>query len=67
MPRAWAPMTKSRCPRNEARIRLRLACFGSGRQGRRVRLHERFYNARRRHSTIGYKSPMKFERQAGVA
>jgi transposase InsO family protein len=28
---------------------------------------ERFYNARRRHSTIGYKSPMEFERQAGLA
>ena len=28
---------------------------------------ERFYNAKRRHSTIGYISPMEFERQAGVA
>ena len=28
---------------------------------------ERFYNARRRHSTIGYRSPMEFEKQAGVA
>ena len=28
---------------------------------------ERFYNAKRRHSTIGYKSPMEFERQAGLA
>jgi putative transposase len=28
---------------------------------------ERFYNARRRHSTIGYRSPMEFERQAGLA
>ena len=28
---------------------------------------ERFYNARRRHSTIGYLSPMEFERQAGFA
>jgi putative transposase len=28
---------------------------------------ERFYNARRRHSTIGYLSPMEFERRAGVA
>jgi transposase InsO family protein len=26
---------------------------------------ERFYNARRRHSTIGYLSPMEFERRAG--
>jgi putative transposase len=26
---------------------------------------ERFYNPRRRHSTIGYLSPMEFERQAG--
>ena len=28
---------------------------------------ECFYNARRRHSTIGYKSPMEFERLAGLA
>ena len=28
---------------------------------------ERFYNAIRRHSTIGYLSPMEFERQAGFA
>ena len=28
---------------------------------------ERFYNPKRRHSTIGYMSPMKFERQAGLA
>ena len=28
---------------------------------------ERFYNVTRRHSTIGYLSPVEFERQAGVA
>src|SRR4249919_837209 len=28
---------------------------------------ERFYNARRRHSTIGYLSPMEFERKVGLA
>jgi putative transposase len=28
---------------------------------------ERFYNPKRRHSRIGYMSPMKFERQAGLA
>ena len=28
---------------------------------------ERFYNPIRRHSTIGYKSPMEFEMQAGLA
>jgi hypothetical protein len=28
---------------------------------------ERFYNSKRRHSTIGYLSPMEFERQAGFA
>src|SRR6187455_2380784 len=28
---------------------------------------ERFYNATRRHSTIGYLSPMEFEAKAGLA
>ena len=28
---------------------------------------KRFYNPKRRHSTIGYVSPMEFERQAGLA
>ena len=28
---------------------------------------ERFYNAKRRHSTIGYMSPVEFEMQAGLA
>ena len=28
---------------------------------------ERFYNPKRRHSTIGYLSPMEFKRQAGLA
>jgi putative transposase len=28
---------------------------------------ERFYNPKRRHSTIGCLSPMEFERQAGFA
>jgi putative transposase len=28
---------------------------------------ERFYNPKRRHSTIGYLSPMEFESQAGLA
>jgi putative transposase len=28
---------------------------------------ERFYNAKRRHSTIGYRSPMEFEMQAALA
>jgi putative transposase len=28
---------------------------------------ERFYNPRRRHSTLGYRSPMEFEMQAGFA
>ena len=28
---------------------------------------ERFYNTVRRHSTIGYLSPVKFERQAALA
>jgi Integrase core domain len=28
---------------------------------------ERFYNAKRRHSTIGYISPMEFEAQAELA
>jgi putative transposase len=28
---------------------------------------ERFCNAKRPHSTIGYMSPMEFERQAGLA
>ena len=28
---------------------------------------ERFYNLKRRHSKIGYISPVEFERQAGLA
>lgn len=28
---------------------------------------ERFYNPKRRHSTVGYMSPMEFERQTGLA
>lgn len=28
---------------------------------------ERFYNPKRRHSTIGYMSPMEFERKTGLA
>ena len=28
---------------------------------------ERFYNPKRRHSTIGYLSPMEFEQRAGYA
>ena len=28
---------------------------------------ERFYNTTRRHSTIGYLSPVEFEQQAGLA
>jgi putative transposase len=28
---------------------------------------ECFYNPRRRHSTLGYLSPMEFEKQAGLA
>ena len=28
---------------------------------------ERFYNTKRRHSTIGYPSPMEFERKVGLA
>ena len=28
---------------------------------------ERFFNPRRRHSTLGYISPIEFERRAGLA
>ena len=28
---------------------------------------ERFYNSKRRHSTLGYLSPVEFERKAGLA
>ena len=33
----------------------------------KAHLFERFYNPRRRHSTIAYQSPMEFERQALLA
>ena len=29
-------------------------------------LNERFYNPKRRHSTIGYISPIEFKRRAGL-
>jgi putative transposase len=37
------------------------------RQERRVDYIERFYNVKRRHTTIGYLSPMEFETKAGLA
>jgi putative transposase len=37
------------------------------RQGRRVDYIERFYNTIRRHSTIGYLSPVEFERKVALA
>jgi hypothetical protein len=30
------------------------------------RIYARFYNPKRTHSTIGFVSPMEFERQAGL-
>jgi putative transposase len=33
----------------------------------RIDYIERFYNPKRRHSTIGYLSPMEFESQVGLA
>jgi putative transposase len=33
----------------------------------RADVFERFYNLKRRHSTIGFVSPIEFERQAGLA
>ena len=33
----------------------------------KAHVFERFYNPRRRHSTIGYLSPLEFERQALLA
>ena len=42
--------------------------FLRNRNGRyELRYIERFYNAKRRHSTIGYMSPVEFEMQAGLA
>jgi transposase InsO family protein len=38
----------------------------SDEQWQRIDHIERFYNAKRRHSTIGYLSPMEFERKAGL-
>jgi putative transposase len=35
--------------------------------GRRFDYFERFYNATRHHSTIGYLSPVEFEREVGLA
>ena len=39
----------------------------AGPRARRVRLHRRFYNTIRRHSIIGYLSPVDFERKIGLA
>jgi transposase InsO family protein len=44
--------------------------IGDGHAGttkEKLRNIERFYNSKRRHSSIGYMSPMEFERQAGLA
>ena len=57
---------------------IRKSWFPIGRKTSRIRdearaevfdFIERFYNAKRRHSRIGYliMSPMEFERQAGLA
>ncbi len=53
--------------RHEAQASRRSRDAGHGQENPRRRLHaqvERFYNPRRRHSTIGYLSPMEFERLA---
>ena len=36
------------------------------REGRRVRYIERFYNPRRRHSTLGYLSPVDYEKSTSA-
>jgi len=42
-------------------------CTGHGTRPRPTCYIERFYNPKRRHSTISYLSPMEYERQAGLA
>ena len=67
---AWLRRPHSQRSRDneELAVKVRASFLGSDRAKSDVFDYiERFYNPKRRHSTISYLSPMEFETQAGFA